>query len=95
MRRVKIVMALGIALLAGCAGVMGERAVVTGVGEGDLLKLRYGPSLGYKVKLGLPDGTEVVRRKCVTEMGQLWCEVSLARDPGVTGYVSADYLTKP
>ncbi|MAY89222.1 MAG: peptide-binding protein [Pseudooceanicola sp.] len=85
----------GTVLLAGCAGVMGERAVVTGVGQGDLLKLRYGPSLGYKVKLGLPDGTEVVRRTCVTEMGQLWCEVSLAKDPGVTGYVSADYLTKP
>ncbi|TMV14642.1 SH3 domain-containing protein [Arenibacterium halophilum] len=85
----------GTILLAGCAGVMGERAVVTGVGQGDLLKLRYGPSLGYKVKLGLPDGTEVVRRTCVTEMGQLWCEVSLAKDPGVTGYVSADYLRKP
>ena len=85
----------GTVLLAGCAGVMGERAVVTGVGQGDLLKLRYGPSLGYKVKLGLPDGTEVVRRTCVTEMGQLWCEVSLAKDPGVTGYVSAAYLTKP
>lgn len=85
----------GTILLAGCAGVMGERAVVTGVGQGDLLKLRYGPSLGYKVKLGLPDGTEVVRRTCVTEMGQLWCEVSLAKGPGVTGYVSADYLRKP
>ena len=93
--RLAAIVVSGTVLLAGCAGVMGERAVVTGVGQGDLLKLRYGPSLGYKAKLGLPDGTEVVRRTCVTEMGQLWCEVSLAKDPGVTGYVSADYLTKP
>lgn len=82
-------------LVAACSGVAGGRVVVKGAGPDDLLKLRYGPGLGFKVKLGLPDGTELVRRSCVTEMGQLWCRVSLANAPNVTGYVSADYLSEP
>jgi len=58
-----------------------------------LLKLRAGPGLGYNVIMGLPDGTVLNKRDCVTEVGQLWCEVSLANAPRVTGYVSADYLS--
>ena len=81
-------------LVAGCS-VTGGPVVVQGAGSDDLLKLRYGPGLGYKVKLGLPDGTELVRRDCVTELGQLWCRVSLAKAPNITGYVSADYLSAP
>jgi uncharacterized protein YraI len=65
------------------------------VGSDDFLRLRSGPSLGYGVILGLPDGTEVLRRDCVTELGQLWCRVALARAPGISGYVSADYLSGP
>ena len=79
-------------LTAGCTSATGDRVVVTRTGPDELLKLRYGPSLGFDVKLGLPDGTELIRRGCVTEMGQLWCEVALAQAPNVTGYVSADYL---
>ncbi len=30
-----------------------------------------------------------------TEVGQLWCQVSLAESPNLTGYVSADYLRPP
>jgi uncharacterized protein YraI len=86
---------LAAALLANCAGVVGGHAVVRGVGADDLLKLRGGPGLGYRVILGLPDGTEVVRRGCVTEVGQLWCRVALAKAPAMTGYVSADYLSAP
>jgi hypothetical protein len=82
-------------LVAGCSGGPGARTFVKGAGPDDLLKLRYGPGLGYKVKLGLPDGTELTRHDCVTEMGQLWCRVSLARAPAMSGYVSADYLSKP
>ena len=47
------------------------------------------------MKLGLPDGTELVRRDSVTELGQLWCRVSLAKAPNITGYVSADDLSGP
>ena len=80
-------------LFAGCNSVAGSRVVVERAGPDDLLKLRAGPGLGYKVVLGLPDGTELVRRNCVTEVGQEWCRVSLRSDPGISGYVSADYLS--
>lgn len=88
--------ALGALMLAaGCSDGAGGRVEVTGAGPDELLKLRHGPGLGYKVMLGLPDGTRLTRRDCVTEMGQLWCRVSLAQAPSVTGYVSADYLSEP
>ena len=80
-------------LLGGCAGPFGERVVVKGAGPTELLKLRAGPGLGYKVLLGIPDGTPLTQRDCVTEEGQLWCWVSLVTAPSVSGYVSADYLS--
>nr|WP_246253434.1 SH3 domain-containing protein [Sulfitobacter maritimus] len=79
-------------LSAGCAPLAGGRTSVVGVGADDLLKLRTGPGLEYGIVLGLPDGTELIRRDCVTEVGQLWCRVSPAEAPSVEGYVSADYL---
>lgn len=79
-------------LIVACGETPVGRAVVKGAGQEDLLKLRAGPGLGFKVLMGLPDGTVVVRHGCVTELGQLWCDVSLADGPGVRGYVSADYL---
>lgn len=81
--------------LASCGGVTGDRTVVRGAGPDELLKLRAGPGLGFKVVLGLPDGTVLNRRECITEIGQLWCRVSLAEAPRITGYVSADYITLP
>ncbi len=84
---------LTFALLVGCNSVAGSRTVVERAGPDDLLKLRAGPGLGYKVRLGLPDGTKLIRRGCVTEVGQLWCRVALADAPSVTGFVSADYLS--
>ncbi|PYE84017.1 SH3 domain-containing protein [Pseudoroseicyclus aestuarii] len=80
-------------LLLGACGAVGSRAVVQNTGPDELLKLRAGPGLGYSVILGLPDGTELERRHCVTEVGQLWCRVALADAPSVTGYVSEDYLS--
>jgi uncharacterized protein YraI len=84
---------LAVVLLAGCAELAAGRTVVQGTGSDELLKLRAGPGLGFSVILGLPDGTVLIRRACVTEMGQLWCQVSLADAPQLTGYVSADYLS--
>ena len=88
---------VAILFLAGCAttaGSMGSRAVVAGAGS-ELLKLRAGPGLGYRVILGLPDGTALTRHHCVTEVGQLWCWVSLVGAPKMTGFVAADYLSLP
>lgn len=71
---------------------IGTRTEVERVGEDEHLKLRAGPGLGFRVVLGLPDGTQLIQRDCVTESSQLWCRVSLAEAPTVSGYVSADYL---
>lgn len=89
MRRPVTAAMLTLMLVTGCAG----QTVVRGAGPDDLLKLRGGPGLGYKVLLGLPDGTRLVRHDCVTEVGQLWCRVSLAGSPETQGWVSADYLS--
>lgn len=77
-------------LASGCA--VGSGAVVKGAGPDDLLKLREGPGLDYKIIIGLPDGTRLTRQNCVTKNGKLWCKVFLTDKPGVSGYVSADYL---
>lgn len=95
MRPTNLAASFLILLVAGCAGTPdspANRSVVEGAGA-ELLKLRAGPWLGYNVILGLPDGTELARRGCVTEAGQLWCRVSLTRAPSISGYVSADYLS--
>ncbi|MDO5642724.1 MAG: SH3 domain-containing protein [Paracoccus sp. (in: a-proteobacteria)] len=77
-------------MVAGCA--VGTGAVVKGVGSDDLLKLREGPGLDHRIIIGLPDGTRLTRQNCVTTNGKLWCRVALTDRPGISGYVSADYL---
>ncbi|MDS9468752.1 SH3 domain-containing protein [Paracoccus sp. MBLB3053] len=81
---------LALMIATGCA--VGSGAVVQGVGTDDLLKLREGPGLNHKIIIGLPDGTRLTRQNCVTTNGKVWCKVSLADKPGVSGYVSAEYL---
>ena len=95
MNRIALTSLLTLVLVAGCGGLTSGRTVVEGAGPDELLKLRGGPGLGFRVILGLPDGTELIRRDCVAAMGQLWCRVSLSNAPQVTGYVSADYLSAP
>ena len=84
---------IALSLVASCSRLSADRPVVERVGPEDFLKLRAGPGLGYSVILGLPDGTSLSRHNCVTELGQLWCQVSLSDAPRITGYVSADYLS--
>ncbi len=93
MRRTPLFILLASILIAGCTPMPADRTVVQGAGPDELLKLRAGPGLGHRVILGLPDGTSLNRRDCVTEVGQLWCRVSLTDAPRITGYVSADYLS--
>ncbi len=76
-----------------CGNLATEHTSVEGTGPDELLKLRAGPGLGFNVVLGLPEGTMLNRRDCVTEVGQLWCRVSLEAAPQITGFVSADYLS--
>ena len=81
---------LALLIAAGCA--VGSGVVVKGAGPNDLLKLREGPGLNYKIIIGLPDGTRLTRQNCVTTQGKVWCRVALTDRPGVSGFVSADYL---
>lgn len=69
-----------------------DRAIVSGVGADDMLKLRAGPGTGYKVIVGLPEGTVLINRGCTRVGGTPWCEVALALVPRLTGYVSGHYL---
>jgi hypothetical protein len=93
MSRTAFTALLALVLVAGCTAGTGGRVVVKGAGPDDLLKLRSGPGLEHRVIVGLPDGTVLNRSDCRTDAGETWCRVSLAAQPGVTGYVSADYLS--
>lgn len=93
MRRSTFQVILILMLVASCGNITAGGSVVKGAGPDELLKLRAGPGLGYRVILGLPDGTTLNRHDCVTEVGQLWCRVSLTAASQITGYVSADYLS--
>ncbi|GHG36793.1 SH3 domain-containing protein [Paracoccus aerius] len=73
-----------LAVTTACA--VGSGAVVQGAGPDDLLKLREGPGLDHNIIIGLPDGTRLIRRNCVTNDGKVWCRVSLAEKPSVSGY---------
>ena len=86
---------VALSMFSGCGTLGGDRTVVRGAGPDEMLKLRAGPGLGFRVVLGLPDGTELIRRDCVTEASQRWCRVSLTDAPAVSGYVSADYIATP
>lgn len=80
-------------LASSCGNLAADRTSVEGTLPDELLKLRTGPGLGFNVVLGLPEGTRLNRHECVTEVGQLWCRVSLKAAPRITGFVSADYLS--
>ena len=90
-------LSLSAALLLGLAPAYGEtsgRYVVAGVAENDMLKMRAGPGAGYKIVLGLPNGTELRVLNCESSGGHRWCKVSLEEFRSVRGYVSLAYLRK-
>ena len=65
---------------------------VYGVDEGDMLKMRAGPETGYRVLVGLPNGTVVRVSKCESSGAVQWCKVTLKEFRGLTGWVSKSYL---
>ncbi|WP_068114509.1 SH3 domain-containing protein [Tropicimonas marinistellae] len=69
-----------------------ETVLVTGLEEGEMLKLRSGPGTGYRVIVGLPDGTALRNHGCDRIGGTPWCKVTLKEARGLTGYVSGHYL---
>ncbi len=67
---------------------------VVGVEDDDMLKMRFGPGIGYSVIVGLPNGTVLRIHSCVPTGGTRWCKVSLKQSRGFKGYVSWAYLRK-
>ena len=89
--------ALVAGLLAGLAGLPaladppGDYEV-WGVEEDDMLKMRAGPGVGYRVIVGLPNGTVLRVTSCEQTGGTRWCKVALKAARGLKGYVSWAYL---
>ncbi len=65
---------------------------VHGVKDGDMLKMRAGVGTGYRVVLGLPNGTRVKVMKCEASGSVQWCKVALKEFVSVSGWVSMSYL---
>ena len=83
-------------VVSGCAqpsaGVPAGQYEVFGVEQGDMLKLRAGPGTGFVEVLGMPNGTIVNVKSCVSTGATRWCNVTLAGSPGAEGYASYAYL---
>lgn len=86
------ILALQAAAPARAAGGM-QLVEVTGVAADDMLKMRAGPGTGYKVIVGLPNGTQVYTHGCDRVGGTPWCKITLKAARGLKGYVSGHYLT--
>lgn len=65
---------------------------VYGVEEGDMLKMRAGPEVGYRVLVGLPNGTVVRVYNCESSGAVQWCKISVKEFRSLTGWVSKSYL---
>lgn len=65
---------------------------VAGVEAGDMLKLRAGPGVGFRVIVGLPNGTVLRVYDCEMAGSTRWCKVALAEVRSLKGYVNATYL---
>ncbi|SDK31333.1 SH3 domain-containing protein [Aliiruegeria lutimaris] len=79
-------------LLSSLPAMAASLSEVAGVAEDDMLKLRSGPGLGYRVVVGLPNGTIVRNYGCDRVGGTPWCKVSLRDVRQLKGYVSGHYL---
>ncbi|NDR59613.1 SH3 domain-containing protein [Aliiruegeria sabulilitoris] len=79
-------------LLSAVPAIAAPLSEVTGVDEDDMLKLRSGPGMGYRVVVGLPNGTILRNYGCDRVGGTPWCKVSLRDVRQLKGYVSGHYL---
>lgn len=66
--------------------------MVAGVETGDMLKLRAGPGIGFRVIAGLPNGTALQIYSCQQTGSTRWCKVALKQPSRLNGYVSWAYL---
>lgn len=62
---------------------------VIGVEADDMLKMRAGPGVGYKIVVGLPNGKALWVYSCERSGSTSWCKVALKQARGLKGYVSS------
>ena len=79
--------------LAAQAQSRGEHSVVGLKGE-DFLKMRAGPGTGFRILVGLPEGTKLQVYNCERAGHTSWCKVSIKGVPALKGYVSGAYLSQ-
>ncbi len=96
MRRT-ILAALTAALWGGFASAAADAdtsrfSKVVGVEADDMLKLRAGPGVGYRIIVGLPNGTVLRVYDCQQTGSTRWCKVALEQARSLKGYVNATYL---
>lgn len=84
--------AIAALLLTALPAAAAPLSEVTGVEADDMLKLRSGPGMGYRVVVGLPNGTILRNHGCDRVGGTPWCKVSLRDVRQLKGYVSGHYL---
>lgn len=65
---------------------------VHGVDKGDMLKMRAGIGTGYRVILGLPNGTKLRVTRCEASGNVQWCKVVLNEFRQASGWVSGSYI---
>lgn len=96
MRNIIFTIFAAVALMAAFAGPTQAQSrgyyEVVGVEGDDMLKMRAGPGVNYKIVLGLPNGTELWVHDCERSGNTSWCKVSLKQARGLKGYVSSAYL---
>ena len=93
MSRTAIALFTAAALLAApVSALAANSALVTGLQGEEMLKLRAGPGTGYRIFVGLPNGTKLRTHGCDRVGGSPWCKVSLQEAKNLKGYVSGHYL---
>lgn len=85
---------VGLAACVPSAASLDDHYMVAGVDAGDMLKLRAGPGIGYRVIAGIPNGTVLRIYSCQQTGGTRWCKAALKQSSGLNGYVSWAYLQK-
>ena len=74
-------------------GITSQYLRVTGVGSGDRLNVRGGPSTGFEVRYALRNGDIVRNLGCTPQVGgMMWCQVHRISDPNGKGWAAARYL---
>jgi hypothetical protein len=76
----------------GGGGVAGGYATVAGLGAGDTLNVRSGPSTNSAVVARFGDGRLVQILQCKQSGGQEWCEIAAHSDAGQRGWAAGRYL---